>query len=389
MTRRESFVAGARRRLTLFLAAGALCLAWPLAVGRAAELAVATQPRPAAGTEEEASPSDLVPAPAAPEAAAPQKQIPLVKQAPAAGGAGCIPFRVREFDQVWVVSTRCLGCPGGYLPTYQMWRFENGWWQPRSAAEFYATDSPDVVTAFYIHGNRIDQALSFRDGLEVYFQLVGRYEDRPVRFVVWSWPSDQIKGPLKDVRAKSDRSDVDSYYLANFVADIDPSVPVGIVGYSFGARITTGALHVLGGGSMVGYTVPPGPRPSIRVALWAAAVHNHWLVPGAYNGNALPMADAWFNTINCCDPVLQRYRMLDACDDPEALGYAGLAGRNLIAPDLNARFEERNVSNIVGSTHDMRPYLYSSYIQGRTREYVLWYELYSAPQAVPLAAVSQ
>jgi hypothetical protein len=353
----------------------------------------AAQPPPAAAQAEdaEASPSDQ-PLPelqpeSTPPAAAP-KQTPA--QAPAkfdaaASAPACGAFRVRDYDQVWVVSTRHLGCPGGYLPTYQVWRYEAGYWQPRSSEEFYAADSPDVVTAFYIHGNRISHSQAFQDGLDVYFQLVGRYGDRPVRFVVWSWPSDQIKGPLNDVRAKAARSDVDAYYLAHFLTGMNPAVPVGITGYSFGARITTGALHALGGGAIMGQTVPSGARPQVRVALWAAAVHNHWLVPGNYHGNALPMADAWFNTLNYCDPVLERYRMLEKCSDPEALGYAGLAGRNLISPDLNDRFEERNVSHLVGRTHDMQPYLYSSYIQQRTRQYVLWYELF-APAAVPLAA---
>ena len=46
-----------------------------------------------------------------------------------------------------------------------------------------------------------------------------------------------------------------------------------------------------------------------------------------------------------------------------------------IVEDGNARIEEVNVSNIVGSEHHWRPYLYSLYIQNRTRDYLLWHEL--------------
>ena len=52
-------------------------------------------------------------------------------------------FRVREQDEIWVVSTRHLGCPSGgkEVPPWQIWRYEKGWWQPRTAAEFYASDN--------------------------------------------------------------------------------------------------------------------------------------------------------------------------------------------------------------------------------------------------------
>ena len=112
-----------------------------------------------------------------------------------------------------------------------------------------------------------------------------------------------------------------------------------------------------------------------RVAVWAAAEHSHWYLPGRYHGQALATADAWFITVNGCDPVLSRYRFIEKCSDPSAVGYVGIYGRNLLPPDVNARVEEVNVTNIIGKTHDMRHYLYSLWIQNRTREYVLWHPL--------------
>jgi hypothetical protein len=334
-----------------------LCVAGAVfasAAGRAADSAV-KQP----------SPSDVAPAPSA-------------KQASPEPPKCCKEFRVRAQDQVWVVSTRCLGCPSGAKtePAWQLWRYEKAMWQPATATEFYASDSKDLVTPFYIHGNRIDHPQACSDGLSVYFQLVGKLDDEPpARFVIWSWPSSQIKGPLNDVRTKAARSDVDAYYLARFMAGMKPEVRVGLVGYSFGARIASGALHLIGGGSLLGQTIETTPRPQIRVALWAAAEHNYWYLPGNYHDRAIATGDAWFITINCCDPVLSRYRFLDPCGDPVAVGYAGIYGRNLLPADVNERIEEVNVSNIVGGTHDKDAYLYSLYIQNRTRDYVLWHEL--------------
>jgi hypothetical protein len=296
----------------------------------------------------------------------------------AAPTAECRSFRVREQDQIWLVSTRHLGCAigGKFEPTFQVSRYKKGVWQPASEAEFFAEDSAELLTPMYVHGNRIDSGLASSYGLSVYFELAGKLDhEPPVRFVIWSWPSDQIKGPLNDVRSKAARSDVDAFYLACFLARMEADVRLGLLGYSLGARIISGSLHLLQGGSLLGRTLAPSERPHIRVATWAAAGHNYWYGSGQVHGQALAAADAWYITLNPCDPVLARYRFVERCGDPVALGFAGIYGRNLLPPEVNARVEEINVANIVGSEHHWRPYLYSRYIQDRTRDYVLWHEL--------------
>jgi len=325
----------------------------------------------AQAVELERSPSDAL-VPAGSKAPSSEKQV-----APSQPSV-CQTFRVRPQDQIWIVSTRHLGCPsaGKYEPALAFWRYEKGSWQPASAAEFYAADSADLVTPIYVHGNQIDSSLAASYGLSFYFELVGKLDSEPpARFVIWSWPSDQIRGPLRDVRAKAARSDDDAYYLSYFLAHMKPEVRVGLLGYSFGARIESGAMHLLGGGSLLGQSLAPAPRPQVRVAMWAAAEHNHWYLPGQFHGQALAAADAWCITVNCCDPILARYRWIDKCSDPVAVGYAGIYGRNMLPSDIDARIEEVNVSNIVGREHDWRQYLYSRYIQDRTRDYLLWHEL--------------
>ncbi len=298
------------------------------------------------------------------------------KQAAAGPQQACTTFRVREQDQIWLVSTRHLGCWTGIIPTYQIWRYEKGTWQPKTEAEFFAEDSAELLTPLYVHGNRIDASLAASYGLSFYFELVGKLDfEPPARFVIWSWPADQIKGPLNDVRTKAARCDYEAYYLGCFLARMKPEVCCGVLGYSFGARIVSGAMHLVGGGAIFGQTVPPGPRPQFRAALWAAAEHNHWYLAGQFHSEALAAADAWYVTINYCDPVLARYEHIDKCSCPVAVGYAGIYGRNLLPAGVNARIEEVNVSNIVDGEHHWRPYLYSLYIQNRTRDYLMWHEL--------------
>ncbi len=277
---------------------------------------------------------------------------------------------------MWAVSTRGLGCPApGWTYPLTVWQYESQSprWASSTSDAFAASDDPEVVTVVYIHGNRIDRSLALQDGLSVYFQLAGAWDDeRPIRFVVWTWPSDQIRGPLKDVRAKAARSDVDAYYLAQFLSRLSPEVKVGLLGYSYGARIACGGVHLLGGGRLDGLALPIANGPETSVALWAAAEHDDWLLPGRTHGAALPTAEQWLITRNCCDPVLAHYRMLDKCTDPVALGHSGLVGRNLLAPDVNQRIDELDVTGVVGSSHDMQRYLYARSVLDPTREVLFW-----------------
>ena len=108
-----------------------------------------------------------------------QAPYQIAKQAAPQQANVCQTFRVRPQDQIWLISTRHLGCPGGgkYQPALQVWRYENGLWQPASVVEFYATDSAEVVTPIYVHGNLIDSALAASYGLSFYFELVGKPRD--------------------------------------------------------------------------------------------------------------------------------------------------------------------------------------------------------------------
>jgi hypothetical protein len=289
----------------------------------------------------------------------------------------CVAFRIRPQDEVWAVSTRCLPCPSGAEGEigWSVWKYDPlaPQWRTASSEEFHAGHKPDAVTAMYVHGNQIDRGLALRDGLDTYFQLAGRYDaGSPVRFVIWSWPSDKIHGPINDGRTKAWRADAEAYYLARFLAPVPDKARVGIVGYSYGARITAGALHMHGGGDLDGLTVASATRPTYRVVFWAAAEHDDWLVPYRRHWRAIDMAEHWLITRNYCDPALSRYGWIEKGWDPVALGYSGMVGRNLLTAEQNARIEEIDVTSVIGKTHDNDAYLYAPWVAGRTREVVVW-----------------
>jgi pimeloyl-ACP methyl ester carboxylesterase len=193
---------------------------------------------------------------------------------------------------------------------------------------------------------------------------LGGSQVEPVRFVVWSWPSDQIHGQVRDVRAKAARTNGEAFYLAWFMSQLDPGASANVLGYSFGARVATGALHLLGGGELAGRTLPTGPTPRVRVALLAAAVHSHWLQPGACHGAALSQMDRLLIQYNSCDPYLKHYQFIEKHARPAALGYLGMRADEAASVWL----EQRDVCAIVGKSHAQIRYFTSCTLTREIRE---------------------
>ena len=76
---------------------------------------------------------------------------------------------------------------------------------------------------------------------------------RRIRFVIFSWPSSKVSGGLlNDVRVKAARTGPAGCQLAWLIDQMPAETPLSLVGFSFGARIITGGLHVLAGGSLGG-----------------------------------------------------------------------------------------------------------------------------------------
>ena len=176
-----------------------------------------------------------------------------------------------------MISTRGLGGCGNVQapPNFSVWRRSiEGAWAISSIDEFLAADDPSIPIGFAMHGNRVSSSQAIRQGMMAYRQFTARVPaSQPVRFVIWSWPSDRIHGILRDVRAKAARSTTDGKYLAWTLHQLDPQSRVSLIGFSYGARIATGALHVVAGGSLDGFSLAPArkPRTPVRAAFAAAA----------------------------------------------------------------------------------------------------------------------
>ncbi len=293
------------------------------------------------------------------------------------GFAESVKCRVRPQDEVWVISSRHLGWPACEedTPALKYWRWDCGVknWRKHDAAMFKASESAVVATVVYIHGNRVDSWKAVDLGWYSYDAIVrsGQY-DRPVRYVIYSWPSTRIRGTqLNDLRCKADRTNAEAYYVARVLSATREDVPVCLIGFSYGARIISGGLHVAAGGEVCGNALPTSAprRGNIRSVLMAGALHNYWMHPGCFHGQALQSTDRMLILANSCDKVLRRYHWLFRGQRPKALGTTGLSWY-----DDTGRVKEFDCCCCVGKTHDSLTYLNSPQLVELTRQYALWVE---------------
>jgi len=285
----------------------------------------------------------------------------------------------RADDEFWIISARELGSDSvGLKSEFNLRVYRNGnGWKETELDQFLDTQKmADKVTIFYVHGNRKNADQAVDEGRLVYRGLLqSRPHMQPLRFVIWSWPSERIRGIVRDARVKAYRADVHAVHLGKLLTQLEQHAPqdlqISIVGYSFGARLALGALHLWAGGELGGTRLDQRDEPHhirARVTLLAAAEHNYWLQPGAYHGDALRRIDHLILVRNSRDPVLKRYWLMNVHSRPRALGYTGIAGLSLISGG-EQRIEHYNLNN---RSHNLNAYFYWDYYVEPMRRNILW-----------------
>ena len=130
-----------------------------------------------------------------------------------------------------------------------------------------------------------------------------------------------------------------------------------MVGFSYGARIITGSLHILGGGSLGGMGLAQLQHPDrqpVNVVMLASALNSDWLCPGHYHGQAMTMVHQMVLVNNCEDRAMKYYRFSTTCGNPQALGYCG---PTCIDPEGASKITQLNASRYVGNEHNLFCYL--------------------------------
>ncbi|OHB75982.1 MAG: hypothetical protein A2W31_01300 [Planctomycetes bacterium RBG_16_64_10] len=295
----------------------------------------------------------------------------------------------RPQDSIWLINTRHTGCSfsvgsagsagAGAAAGLRYYRFEPpdgtglAHWRPTDGAAFLRDQMPGGTTLFFVHGNWVSQAEAYQRGLAFYLALVQHAEaDRPLRFVTWSWPTARLRGLVKDARIKAQRTELAGYQLAWLVDQMDAEGPIAMVGFSFGARVITGALHVLGGGQLDQMASPVRPatdRGKIRTVLMTAALDDDWLLPGHGHGFALSQVDRMLLLNNSSDPALKWYHMIDRCRRPSALGRWGIAWPGMLGADAQ-KVDQCDVCCLLGREHSFQSYLNCPDLMRQTWSYL-------------------
>lgn len=313
---------------------------------------------------------------------------------------GLSQVRVRQQDQVFMVNLRPAGCTtsaerlANRLRVTQCVgtnRCGRGSWLTSSLDQITNWHDPSVVTIVYVHGNRVESNEAAPRGLFAYHRLVRcQGETPPLRFIILSWTSDQVKGPLRDYRLKAARTEPVAWEMAWLVNQIPGDLPIGFVGFSYGARVASGALHILGGGQLSRRmpTIAVTPRRPIRAAYIAAAFDSHWLGPNSRHGQAMNVTDTLMISVNRLDPAMRFYGLLYKGRNPRAMGYAG---PTCLARDARARVKLYNVTDAVGRSHELCRYVSTPRLMSRIWQQMSFSDALdrqpSAPEPAPQPVV--
>jgi hypothetical protein len=209
--------------------------------------------------------------------------------------------------------------------------------------------------------------------------------------IAFDWPSQRVyRNDIRDINEKGRLAYVAAYHLARFVQGFPPGSRIGLLGQSYGGRVVTSALHLLGGGVLDSQSHDPevGLPTSraelhIRAIILAAASDRTWLDPGARLDRALYGCEALLNLYNRKDVALHLYPLLIRSNHHRALGRVGLSNRDLarLGP-LVARYSEHDVHDILGDEHTLLDAVANPEIARRMAPY-LW-----APDPGPSQALA-
>jgi hypothetical protein len=263
-------------------------------------------------------------------------------------------------QQVWLIDTSAAQCAGGLEAGFQQIAF----WQldPQDPCRWRRTDaealgrSDPLPTVIFLPGYNTGPDAAIQEANALRCDLEREAAGRPLRLVIWAWPSqrDRQSRLRQDVQMKACECGAEGYFLARTLSRLPAGAPLGLVGYSYGARIACGALALLGGSPSAGASLPQEaraawtavPRP-VRVLFVAAAMDADSLACGE---NCLATVQRAAATVDCRDRVLRLYTRLYGRGGPPALGGVG----PIAEPSGKLRLID--VSCAVGKKHDWYRY---------------------------------
>ncbi len=236
-----------------------------------------------------------------------------------------------DHHRFWLISTRHLTwntrCANLDRPNFIVYRMNRcGATYRSSLDEYLQSIRPNRRVVFYVHGNRTTTQDAIGFGLNMFNRVRPHLDNRPTDWVVFSWPSAKVGGLVKDAREKAFRTDAEGLYLAWLTRKhIERSSAIAMIGYSFGARVISGSLHAIGGGSlgnrMLGGQYYLGA--DVSVGMIAAALDSDWMTPNHYHSNTTKNIQTLTLLYNRRDVALRNYWRVSRQRSSQALGFSG------------------------------------------------------------------
>jgi len=304
------------------------------------------------------------------------------------------PPRHSSSDEILLLNTRMVGTACDDISMSRRLQCEQCVATPHQAPQWKPRDWNDLVfdsaaarpTVIYIHGNRIARGEDRRQGLQVYRSLtrLGNLNE-PIRFIIWSWPSSAIPGPVKDYKVKACRTRPAAWQLAWFLDQLPAESRVSLLGYSYGARVASGAMHVLGGGSLDGLKLHQRNHPQhkpFRVALIAAAFDANWIQPGHFHSRVMSQVKSLMIATNQLDPIMRFYHLSNGRGHVDALGKRGVAQPQTLGSAIR-NIKMIDFTRAVGRSHALVNYLA---VSGKMQS--IWQELLATDASAHLSKLS-
>jgi hypothetical protein len=274
-------------------------------------------------------------------------------------------------DRIWLLDVRSLPtdtCNVCFPVRPNVKRVSgSGQVSPSSYDEYLQSIAEGRPTVIYVHGNRMPEEGVVERGLFIFNHCV-TCKDQPVDWAIWSWPSEREGLLGYDIRTKADRTDAQGLMLADVLRQHAAiASETTLIGFSFGGRIVTGALHALAGGQLDGRLAPGDPikGANFRAGLVAPAIGDRWLAAGSQHELATQNLEKISVLFNQRDAILKRYWLIDRVRGQMALGFTG---PKHFAPRFDGSVlpvAGRDCSHFVGLSHVETEYYEAPCMAGR------------------------
>ncbi len=217
-------------------------------------------------------------------------------------------------SKYWIVSSRCA-VQNIHSKSLEPWGLDvyerncGGQLIHTSLDMMSAQLDPSLPICVFSHGSFVNWELQCREA-HAAFQRLQHCTSSPVQFIFFTWPSD---GPFTfilpvDVGVRGNQAEFNGFHMAHLLSRLPQHSRVSLIGHSHGARVMLSALHLSGGGTILGHVFNGnmGYR-RYRLILAAAATDHNWLNPGQRYGCSLNSVECMLNFRNSEDLALAFY----------------------------------------------------------------------------------